>query len=461
MTAPGSAETANIDAARGFFTSLHAHLHDDLTARVSTARATLAGRRIDAATLATLDRIRTQISGMAATCAIGVEHLDAYHGNLEQAVNSTPEAADTDFYRPDTGATAAAAGPGTDVPTAELAEPSERDLLARGAHIAVSTVPRRQRDRAREWDAGRVDAQERTAAYEYADAVLADRAQIAAGPGAERMTTMRDHGILRCPAWCPQSDDEHEHEAHIGPPRTFTTEDSDTITVRPRVSWWDGVEPAVELTVTPAEDGDGALVLTGADLARLQQLSTDVLADAEQQYDHPDRATGKPAYPGAVSEHAGAEHAVDDPAAAAAALDLQSRAGGYYLNEDSAGGDESSGPYLDWSSRAEDGTRQLEVGDGVDAITLDLCPADLQQLRDDLGRLVGAATDGAEDPGQLQLDGEDDGAYIDWSITRDGVRQVEFGDSVDAVQLELTDAQLREWHARLESQAQLDGQDEL
>lgn len=40
-----------------------------------------------------------------------------------------------------------------------------------------------------------------------------------------------------------------------------------------------------------------------------------------------------------------------------------------------------------------------------------------------------------------------------------GCRRVEFGDGVDAVQLELTDAQLRELHERLALQLQLDAQD--
>ncbi len=99
-TAPSTAETTTIDAARGFLTSLGEHLSSQLSARVSTARATLAGRRTDTATLAILDRISAHIAAMAATCESGAEHLDAYHGSMEQAVNATPEAADTDFYRP-------------------------------------------------------------------------------------------------------------------------------------------------------------------------------------------------------------------------------------------------------------------------------------------------------------------------------------------------------------------------
>ncbi len=129
MTPPVSAETANIDAARRFFTSLGEHLSSQLSARVSTARATLAGRRADTATLAILDRIRTHLAAMAATCDAGVEHLTTYHGSMEQAVNATPEAADTDFYRPGSGTgpagqpgeAPAAGGPGD--PDADSPEP--------------------------------------------------------------------------------------------------------------------------------------------------------------------------------------------------------------------------------------------------------------------------------------------------------------------------------------------------
>jgi hypothetical protein len=105
-----SAETTNIEAARAFFTSLGAHLRGDLSARASTARATLAARNAGTTILTVLDRIHAHLAGMAATCDAGVEHLDSYHGTLEQAVNATSEAADTDFYRPDTPAAAAPRG---------------------------------------------------------------------------------------------------------------------------------------------------------------------------------------------------------------------------------------------------------------------------------------------------------------------------------------------------------------
>jgi len=427
-------------------------------ARLSAARVTGAG-------LTTGHSMQEAFAAAAITAAAHAAELQKQK-SIQEQYDMNPDAGDKTYL---TGADGAGSEPapggaaGADTAAGEPVERGERDVLARGAYISASSQPRRQRGRAREWDAGRVEADQLAVAYEHADGILAERAQIAAGPGADRMEATRGNGILRCPPWCPQNTDEHEHEAHIGPGSTFTTEDGDTVTVRPRVSWWPDIEPAVELAVTAAEGGDGTLVLTAAELGRLQQLSSEVLGEAEQQHEDGDAlATGKPAYPGAFSEAVGADYEVDDPAAAAAALDLQSRAGGYYLAEDSdhSAGDDSTGPYLDWSSRAEPGVRHMEVSDGTDTTSLSVTTAQLQQLRDGIGRLVGAVDDGVEDPGQLSLDHEDGAAYIDWSAAEDGIRYVEFGDGFEAsVQLELTDAQLREWHQRLGLQLVLDEQD--
>ncbi|MFC4066751.1 hypothetical protein [Actinoplanes subglobosus] len=102
-----SAETTNIEAARTFLTTLAAHLQHlrDLT---GTNHATLAGRGLDATTLDRIDAIRGQLDTIAGTCASGAGHLTDHHAQMEQAVNNTPEAADTDFYRP--GTTAASGG---------------------------------------------------------------------------------------------------------------------------------------------------------------------------------------------------------------------------------------------------------------------------------------------------------------------------------------------------------------
>ncbi|MFC4066750.1 hypothetical protein [Actinoplanes subglobosus] len=98
-----SAETTSLAATKAFLADLGAHLAR-LIGRIDTARAALAARGLDVDTLTRIDRVRAQTDAMAAFAAAGVEHLTDYHGQMEQAVNNTPEAADTDFYQP--GATA-------------------------------------------------------------------------------------------------------------------------------------------------------------------------------------------------------------------------------------------------------------------------------------------------------------------------------------------------------------------
>ncbi|MEV4281542.1 hypothetical protein [Actinoplanes xinjiangensis] len=86
--------------------------------------------------------------------------------------------------------------------------------------------------------------------------------------------------------------------------------------------------------------------------------------------------------------------------------------------------------------------------------------AQLRELRDGIGRLIGAVNDGQDDPGVLVPgDDEDEGAYIDWSSVEDGVRSVEFSDGDTAVVLDMPEHRLREWYERLALQVQLDEQD--
>ncbi|WP_430787045.1 hypothetical protein [Actinoplanes sp. G11-F43] len=336
---------------------------------------------------------------------------------------------------------------------------SERDRLARGFYL--NGWDSYGRDRAWEWDAGRVDEQQRADAYEVADKILADRAAIADGPGADRMQVMRKHGVTACPDWCPQPDDEDQYEEHIGPGSSFTTANGDTVTVRPRVSWFSDVDPSVDIIANPGEGSDG-VVLNAAELSRLQQISGDVFDDAQHHHVYAPAEQSKPAYPGAVFDAADAAWDVSDPAAAAEALDLTSRAGGYYFTEaDDAADDETDGgPYLDWScGNRQTQVRHLEAGDGVDATVLKLSGSELRELRDGIGRLIGAVNDGQGDPGVLRPGDEDEGAYIDWSSVEDGMRFVEFSDGDTAVVLDMPEHRLREWYERLALQVQLDEQD--
>ena len=438
-----------------------------------------------AMTTSTLEHLRdgaAAVTAAAAALSTAEEQLqaaladfDAHDGRVGDAVTEAgnlmqPEGYTTTFRptgdqeQPMTQSPAAAPPTQDDTVPAAPDDRSDRDRLARGYYLHGWPESWRL-DRAREWDAGRADEQAKADAYEVADQVIAGRSAIAAGPGAGRLEVMRDNGVTRCPSWCPQPDDEEQDEAHVGPGRTFTTGDGDTVTVRPRVSWWPETEPAVEIAITPVEGGDGSLVLDPADLARLQQLSAEVMSEAQHQHRYaPDDAT-KPAYPGAALDEADTAHDLSAPAAAAAALDRTSRASGYYFHEsddlpepdDSAG----TGPYLDWSGRdSATRVRNLEVGDGTatGSLGLDLNGDDLRDLRDHIGRLVGAVDDGQEDPGALRPRAEDDNGYIDWSCVVDGGRSVEFGDGVDAVVLEMPGARLQEWYERLALQVQLDEQ---
>lgn len=118
MTTISSAETTNIQAARTFLTTLAAHLQH-LTRLAGTARSHLAGKGLDTSTLNRIEAIRRQLDALAGTCTSGAGHLTGYHGQMEQAVNSTPEAADVGFYRhgphcsasPASKAAGSAAGP--------------------------------------------------------------------------------------------------------------------------------------------------------------------------------------------------------------------------------------------------------------------------------------------------------------------------------------------------------------
>jgi hypothetical protein len=123
-----SAETTSLAAAKTFLADLAAHL-GRLLGRIDTARATLARCGLDTDTLTHINKVRNQTDAMATTCTDGVTHLTDYHAQMEQAVNNTPEAADTDFYRP--GATAPGGG----------STPSDLAVAARAPQEATVTPP--------------------------------------------------------------------------------------------------------------------------------------------------------------------------------------------------------------------------------------------------------------------------------------------------------------------------------
>ncbi|MFF0182621.1 hypothetical protein ACFYPF_26380 [Micromonospora sp. NPDC005223] len=107
-------------------------------------------------------------------------------------------------------------------------------------------------------------------------------------------------------------------------------------------------------------------------------------------------------------------------------------------------GDGPNDPYLDWSMPTTDGGRCLEIGDGRDAVQLDLNPTQLHELVDALTATI-TADDFAEAPGAY-WPGENDDRYIDWSVFEyERGFDVEMGDGDTAVQVTLSMQQLRTW----------------
>ena len=462
MTTPGAGgngppEVTGLGSAREYATGMVQAFTRAATG-TQTFAAGLDGHGVDGHAVAAVARAQELTSAAASAWQQTSGALDK-QTVVQEAYAVTPEAGDKHFLTDGAGAAGTTATDSGPPPTTSEHEDAnvvpqlgDRDRLARSIYTA-KWPGSWQLGQARAWDAGQAPAEfpdSVAAAYERADAVLAERA---AAP-TDRLDTMREHEVTSCPQWCRQDDDEHQYEEHAGPGRTFATDGGDEVTFHPRASWWDEGEPSIQMTVKPHPDGDGTITLTSADLAAMQRLSDEVMDTADEEHANPSEA--KPAYPGADFDAIGADHPVASPAAAAAAIATQKRVGGYLLGNE----DDDNAPSLDWATREVDGVRQLEAYDGTENASLTLTPAHMRDLRDGFGRLVGAVDDGVEDPGQLLLDDGGDGAYIDWSIvTQGGVRLVEFGDGIEvAAQLELTDDQLRDLHTLLAQQIEHDDQ---
>jgi hypothetical protein len=111
-------------------------------------------------------------------------------------------------------------------------------------------------------------------------------------------------------------------------------------------------------------------------------------------------------------------------------------------------GDGDEAGYLDWSMRTADGGRNLELGDGVDAVNLDLNPTQMRELHDALSATI-AAEDFTEAP-NAYWPKENDPRYIDWSdFEYERGFQLEIGDGTTAVAITLSPKQLRAWRDRL------------
>src|SRR4051794_494301 len=106
-------EVATIMQTRTFFAGLGPACDDDV-AQVELALATLAEFGLDEQTLDNFQTVQDDARRAAARCRATITVLDTRHGQLEEAVNATPDAARTDFYRDGAPASAGTAPSGRD-----------------------------------------------------------------------------------------------------------------------------------------------------------------------------------------------------------------------------------------------------------------------------------------------------------------------------------------------------------
>ncbi|MEV4212539.1 hypothetical protein [Micromonospora sp. NPDC049662] len=141
-----------------------------------------------------------------------------------------------------------------------------------------------------------------------------------------------------------------------------------------------------------------------------------------------------------------------DPAATATRADAASR--GRNLGEDefyaAPGrvliGAANATPYLDWSRDRTGGGCSFEIGNGADALTLDLDLVQLRELRDSLSESL-QDFDGSANAFTPVANGD---AYIDWNdFEYERGFSLAAGDGTREVQFYLTYPQLRAWHDQL------------
>ncbi|MFI8802809.1 hypothetical protein [Micromonospora chalcea] len=100
------------------------------------------------------------------------------------------------------------------------------------------------------------------------------------------------------------------------------------------------------------------------------------------------------------------------------------------------------------NSGTYDGGRNLEIGDGVDAVSFDLNPTQMRELHDALTATI-TADDFADAPGAYWPQ-ENDERYIDWSVFEyERGFSLEAGDGTRTVDLTLTVKQLQVWRDQL------------
>lgn len=99
MTTTVSAETTTIGATRGYLTQLATYVQDSILSQLELAEATLRGAEMDAETLGHLAAVSEYFAAAKAGIESALATLNTKHALMEEAVQSTPDAATRDFYR--------------------------------------------------------------------------------------------------------------------------------------------------------------------------------------------------------------------------------------------------------------------------------------------------------------------------------------------------------------------------
>ncbi len=94
-----SGETTNIANARAYYTSLEKHATDDVAGQIELSKSYLTVAQMsDETVLGAITRAE-EAARLLATAAAGVGAALEAHRLMEEAVASTPGAANTDFYK--------------------------------------------------------------------------------------------------------------------------------------------------------------------------------------------------------------------------------------------------------------------------------------------------------------------------------------------------------------------------
>ncbi|THJ54883.1 hypothetical protein [Candidatus Frankia alpina] len=96
----GSGETTNIQAARTYYEQLAGHAEADIASRIEMSRTYMTAAQLsDPGVLSAISHAQ-ETAGLLAAASRGVVSALENHRLMEEAVASTPGAANTDFYRP-------------------------------------------------------------------------------------------------------------------------------------------------------------------------------------------------------------------------------------------------------------------------------------------------------------------------------------------------------------------------